>query len=199
LIKEEIDMDRHLPVCGGVVSATCDYPALRRRLPDGEPPERALIKVTTSDGQPTLRKGLTSAVISPGRVTEDALEWYGYGSCHILAGALHEVSGWPLAVAVRLDDHGMWEHISHVGVTAPGGQFVDVAGARAYDEVLRQYAEHGAPDTIRETTVEFLTRFGQYRKPSWREYCNDVVEEALHLMAKTIISGVNLNPARSAT
>lgn len=163
-----------------------DYPALRRVLGD-VPLEQALIGVTAVDGFATARKGITVAQISPVRITEDALEWYGYGYCHVLAGALHEVSGWPLAIVIRPDSLGQVDRLVHVGVMAPDGRFVDVAGARSHDEVLRQYAEYG-PAEIRETTVEFLTEFGQYTKP-WREYCNDVVEDLLRLLAKTIVDG----------
>jgi len=97
---------------------------------------------------PTWRRGLTSVTLRPGVIDEDAREVFAWGYCHTLAGALHQVTGWPLVVLCkRFGGPGRqrW-HWIHAGVN-PGrpGLLLDVAGVRALPEAEADYAPYGGP------------------------------------------------------
>jgi hypothetical protein len=139
--------------------------------------------------QPTTRRGLTEAVISTRRATDDALEWYGYGNCHILAGALHEVSGWPFAIVAGDENSGSPKVIVHVGVMTPDGRFLDIAGAREHSEVLRQYASPGGSNAIYTVSLDDLVHAGQYRNTDgWRDHCGgEPLKEVVRRLAVTLV------------
>jgi hypothetical protein len=97
---------------------------------------------------PTKRRGLTSVTLRPGVIDEDAREAFAWGYCHILAGALHEATGWRLGVLrkpfVRADRR-LW-HWIHAGVH-PGRSrlFLDINGVREPSQVEADYAFYGGP------------------------------------------------------
>jgi hypothetical protein len=97
---------------------------------------------------PTRQRGLTSVTLRPGVVDENAREVFGWGYCHVLAGALHETTGWPLGVLrKRFGPPGRraW-HWIHAGVH-PGmaGLFLDIHGIRQTSEVEADFAPYGGP------------------------------------------------------
>ncbi|MGH3191767.1 MAG: hypothetical protein ACRDOL_31870 [Streptosporangiaceae bacterium] len=97
---------------------------------------------------PTRRRGLTSVTLRPGVVDDNAREVFGWGYCHVLAGALHETTGWPLGVLRMLfgpPGRRAW-HWIHAGVH-PGtaGLFLDIHGIRRPPEVEADFAPYGGP------------------------------------------------------
>ncbi|GAA0948551.1 hypothetical protein [Nonomuraea longicatena] len=78
--------------------------------------------------EPTRRLGMSRLVLRPGVVDDAATEFFAWGYCWLLAGALREATGWPYGLVERQRPDG-WEW-THVGVITPGGRFLDVMGER---------------------------------------------------------------------
>jgi hypothetical protein len=80
--------------------------------------------------------------LTPGVIDGEAVAYFGYGACALLAVELHRITGWAPAV-VCVDDHtrdgGGWVH---AGVLAPDGRFVDIHGARDRQRVVADWASH---------------------------------------------------------
>ncbi|UKD50815.1 hypothetical protein L3Q65_00535 (plasmid) [Amycolatopsis sp. FU40] len=77
--------------------------------------------------QEATPEGRTKFVLTAGVVDEDAEAFFGRGFCHWLAGAIHCLTGWTLAVVdVDHGQHG-WRTI-HTAAITPGGTLLDIFG-----------------------------------------------------------------------
>lgn len=102
------------------------------------------LPITFTLPSPTNRRHQTKVTLRPGVVDEDAIEMFLHSHCATLAGALHERSGWPLAlVEFPREDCPDGVHpcktYPHVGVMTPSGEFLDILGLRAPADVVDFY------------------------------------------------------------
>ncbi|QWF80457.1 hypothetical protein [Amycolatopsis sp. CA-230715] len=66
--------------------------------------------------------------VCPGVVDSEARELFQWGYCHLLACAIHEVTGWVFGVVEGISRRtGGWTWV-HMGVLTPGGDFLDIDG-----------------------------------------------------------------------
>lgn len=140
--------------------------------------------------KPTNNRGLTRVVLRPGHVDADTREFFTAGCCHMLAGALHELTGWPLIALHREHD----DHWLHVGVETPDGRFLDINGPRPVAEMRSRLAtEQGDP--IRTTTHASLSGFahgiGMPDDWTWRaEIADRDAADAITAMADALLEQV---------
>jgi hypothetical protein len=104
-------------------------------------------------GTPTPDLGLTEIRVTPGVIDDMARELFLYGMCHVLAMAIHEQTGWELAVAERQGPAGDWAWC-HLGVHCPKDwpHFLDIEGRREPGEItrwLQQPPRRGNPVRMR--------------------------------------------------
>lgn len=167
------------------MTVAMDYPALRERAGVGAF-ENVVIEFRRDT--PTNRRKVTSAFISPGVVDDEAIEWFAYGNCWLLAGALHERSGWPLAgVADTRPWDGLWWR--HIGVIEPGGLFLDIQGARPHPVVLEQ---HNGTDIVLKSLREW-ERLEVIPSDGWRAKClHPLVLDTVQYFAERLIAAATL-------
>ena len=122
--------------------------------------------VTIHLPRPTNRRGLTTVTLTPGVVDEDAEEVFSFGYCYLLALAMHEATGWRIAVLDRLEPDGSWRGV-HVAVVTPDDWFVDIRGRRYMsgalngDAHLRVEGANGKFHDARLRTASGFLGFGQ--------------------------------------
>ncbi|MGR6921240.1 hypothetical protein ACU635_43950 [[Actinomadura] parvosata] len=131
--------------------------------------------------QPTLRQGLTRVQLSPGVIDDTAREYFGYGGCCLLAGALHEATEWPLVIAVKPNQHGTFDW-AHMGVTPKPGWFFDICGARPYGEVIEEYAATG----VHVVTLDHAFEVGAFGPDTWDHGLDPALVEVLRYFAETL-------------
>ncbi|MEU7857863.1 hypothetical protein [Nonomuraea sp. NPDC049141] len=98
----------------------------------GAPFHQVTVPVTMD--RPSFR-GQTEFTLRPGTVTDDAVELFGYAHCQALAGAMHELTGWPFAWFERCKD-GQWA-FTHAGVVTPSGLMLDIHGLRTPEQAMK--------------------------------------------------------------
>ncbi|GAA4198648.1 hypothetical protein [Actinocatenispora rupis] len=94
------------------------------------------------ENRPTQRRGLRSVVLRPGVVDDDVREAFSWGLCHLLACALHEITGWPFGVLEQSYATGAWSWV-HAAVITPDGLLLDVHGARHWREAEAERRHFG--------------------------------------------------------
>lgn len=114
------------------VATKIRYPHLAV-LGEGRPGETA---VTVTLNRPSYH-GRTEFTLRLGRIDADAIEFFGFAKCHLLASAMHELTGWPFAVVHQFVD-GEWKW-AHAGVVTTAGLFLDIHGTRAFSEVTAKF------------------------------------------------------------
>ena len=75
-------------------------------------------------------------------------DWFNCGYCHVLALALHEITGFPMYLAVN---EGQDLTFCHVLVQTPDGRFLDFNGLRYQEDILagwRDQLGYGDDDII---------------------------------------------------
>jgi hypothetical protein len=108
----------------------------------------AVAPVTVRLQYPTANLGLTELQVTPGLVDDMARELFLYSQCHMLAMAVHELTGWPLWVAEQQYDSGAWKWC-HLGVQTPAGRWLDIDGPRAATAVPAWLDRWGCPSRLR--------------------------------------------------
>jgi hypothetical protein len=97
------------------------------------------------------------------RPSEEQAELYIRGGCPWLAIALHEETGWPLAMLVG-GPSDEWRHgevlptIAHVFVLTPRGTLLDILGERTIKDLKRHYHDLIEPrvQTVNRKDLEYL-------------------------------------------
>ncbi|UBU19189.1 hypothetical protein [Nonomuraea gerenzanensis] len=134
---------------------------------------------------PTLRRKLSKLTLAPGVVDGQALEYFGYGACCLLAGALHELTDWPLAVAVHRPPAGLARWV-HMGVAPAPGRFFDIHGDRAWPAVMAQYADYDVT-MIGHVTLDQAVMVGAIGGDGWDHLCVPVVAETIRYFAEALV------------
>ncbi|MEW9530736.1 hypothetical protein [Microbispora sp. NPDC049125] len=100
------------------------YPFLAA-LADGRPLDQVKVPVRTDLA--SFRHGWQNFTLTPGVADEQAVEYFCYGWCYLLAAAIHERTGASYVFIDRLREDGEWRWC-HVGILASGGMFLDING-----------------------------------------------------------------------
>lgn len=91
---------------------------------------------------PTLGPlALRRVTLRPGVIDEHASEMFGWGYCHLLTCALHELTQWPIA-SVDCPEHGTY---MHSGVVTSDNTFWDIDGRRPFEQVRTNYTDSCVP------------------------------------------------------
>lgn len=130
---------------------------------------------------PTTRRKLARVNLSPGVVDDQALEYFGYGACCLLAAAMHEQSGWDMAVAYSR--HGRDTTWNHMGVVAPDGRFLDIKGLRTVRSVIDQYDADG----VARVTLDYATEAKAIPAGGWHSQSVPIVVELIRYFADTLL------------
>lgn len=136
--------------------------------------------------KPTNNRGLTRVVLRPGHVDADTREFFTAANCHMLAGAMHELTGWPLIALYRVRDDA-WLHI---GVEMPDGRFLDINGPQPVAAMRSQLAtEQDEPiRTEQHTSFGAFNRSLGFRADStWRGETDQVAADAIVAMAAALV------------
>lgn len=135
---------------------------------------------------PTNRHGLTRIRLYPGVIDDQAIECFAWSRCALLAGAIHEKTGWPLAAielepARRGESKWRWKH---VGVHTPDGRFLDIYGPK-----VKRRDSNGQP--IQQVTMQQLIDDDLMTSP-WHADLDDhpAVIEIIRYFADTLIAKV---------
>jgi hypothetical protein len=95
---------------------------------------------------PTKREYLDAVCLEEGRIDAQAREMFGFGYCHYLASALHEATGWRLAVMQQASvgcRNWRWCHAAvYAGHTQ---QVLDISGVAEPATVTSRYRTYGGP------------------------------------------------------
>jgi hypothetical protein len=141
---------------------------------------------------PTRRRGLTTVSLGP-VPDEVAREVFDWGYCHILACALHEITGWAFSVVEQYRyDLGAWTWV-HAGVLVPDSALLlDIHGTRSWPEVERGYTHFGGPFRIRSVTSvrEFYASIGYPADTPpgwWRDQLTGEAGEAVRRLARYLV------------
>lgn len=141
---------------------------------------------------PTRRLGLTAATL--GLVPDEtAIEVFDWGYCHILACALHEITGWPFGIVEQYrHDRGAWTWV-HAGVLVPGSTLLlDIHGTRPWPGVERGYVHFGGPFRMRGVTSvrEFYVSIGYPADTApgwWRDQLTGDAGKAVCRLARHLV------------
>lgn len=163
---------------------TNTFPTLAQYTHD-EQCEITDVWISFSVDPPTSRRYVSDIKLYPGRVDEMALEFFGYGGCCLLAGAMHAISGWPLLAFKRAVDGRVLHHV-HMGVQTPAGEFLDITGPRSYASVRAEYGD-GWTQTV---TLEEAKSTGSILPDGWDAYCSPIVRETILFFADQLVSQV---------
>ena len=119
---------------------------------------------------PTQRRGLRSVVLRPGVIDDDVREAFSWRYCHLLACALHEITGWPFGVMEQRQTSGRWRWV-HAAVVTPAGLLLDVNGVRDWREAEAERASFGGPFRLTHvnTVAPLYRMFGlpEFTPDSW--------------------------------
>jgi hypothetical protein len=89
--------------------------------------------------------------ISPGRIDSEAISWFKWGHCALLALDVHAKTGWPLVI-VRTDmktDNGT--AMIHTLVRTPDNKLLDIEGPHHQEEIIDYYRGRKYKDAYLET------------------------------------------------
>lgn len=140
------------------------------------------------------------------RASPGELDVYTSGSCHILAVAIHRVSGWPIHLVLDQTER-WWEDpadpdnwipsVAHAYCIDPSGNAWDIEGVRPLahvpEEVRTRYGvmEYDSDEIFsEEALVMYVGCWGdegeeQIDRPLW-EYSNDEVAEAWEVACQAL-------------
>lgn len=171
------------------------YPSLAR-FADGRRLDQVIVPIHAP--KPSKRRGQRHFGLTPGRVNDDAVEFYAYGYCAHLAAAIHEATGWTFAL-VEIEDSGEWKW-NHVGVFTPNDhRVIDIYGTRPSMVAAREQSadKGGRPARIREVTStrELLAVFGVYLDWAdswWADELDPITADVTRCFADQLIA-VDLN------
>jgi hypothetical protein len=139
--------------------------------------------ITFTVDPPTTRNHLSEINLYPGRVDAVALEFFGYGACCLLAGAMHELSGWPLWAFKRAVEGTIHHHV-HMGVQTPDGLFLDITGPRTRLSVREVYGD----GWFQIVTLAQAAETGSIRAEGWDSGITDpFVRETILYFADQLI------------
>jgi hypothetical protein len=142
------------------------YPALAS-FAAGRPFDQVGVEFLPSE--PTRRHGLSRVVLRPGVVNDDAIEFFSWGYCWLLAAALREVTGWPYGLVERQRPDG-WEW-THVGVITPTGRMLDIQGDHDVNGLTAAFRlGYGMPARIRSgghSALREAMRMAADTAPDW--------------------------------
>jgi hypothetical protein len=89
------------------------------------------------------------------------------GDCHILARAIHDATGWPMATFTARDDRPT----DHAFVQMPDGRYLDIEGVKSYRDMVKVWGfrdEARRRDVIGLWTWESLiAKFDVWEEISW--------------------------------
>lgn len=113
--------------------------------------------VTMVPLHPTPDHGRVSFSLRPGVIDDEALEFFQWGYCHLLACAIHEITGWPFAAVEGISGRtGQWVW-THMGVLTPVGDFLDITGVHPVDCLRPAYV----PSPMRVRSLAGFPEFCQ--------------------------------------
>ncbi|MGI5292842.1 hypothetical protein ACQEVF_57360 [Nonomuraea polychroma] len=166
------------------------YPELSR-LAGGRPLKGQRFEIALS-GTRTRRHGWSRVRLTLGVCDQQAIELFGWGRCWMLAGAIHDLTGWPYAAVEETLPQG-GNRLTHVGVLTPAGAFLDIFGQRSVAEVVRSFRP--AHVRVREAGVAEITSFAPpdgWRSPA--HTADPVIIEitlyfARHLIGRVLPAG----------
>lgn len=141
------------------------------------------IWISFSFDPPTSRRGLSEIKLHPGRVDEMAREFFGYGGCCLLAGAMHAVSGWSLLTFKRAVDGRILHHV-HMGVETPDGEFLDITGPRSYASVRDEYGD----GWTQFVTLDEAVAMGAILAEGWDAGLSPIPREAVLFFARELVT-----------
>lgn len=75
--------------------------------------------------------------IRPGIIDREAIDWYRYGNCALLALFLHRISGWPLMIISAQKEKG--SRMVHAICQTPNGQLIDIEGTHDPKDELESW------------------------------------------------------------
>lgn len=100
----------------------------------------ALGTVPISLPSPTSRWGLTYVELNPEFIGRDARELFAWKACHILASALHEETGWRLAVLEQpAGGRDGWRWIHAAVYAGHSSQLLDIDGVSEREAIASRY------------------------------------------------------------
>lgn len=118
----------------------------------------------------TQRNQLTVAELQEGVIGTQAREMFSFGYCHYLASALHEATGWRLAVMQQAAAGCRWRWV-HTAVQAGyTQQLLDISGVQERTQIRCRYASYGGPFRwVEMGWHEFTREIGlkDGPRPSW--------------------------------
>lgn len=92
---------------------------------------------------PTQRYGLTSVELVTGRLGADAREMFSFGYCHYLTSAVHEATGWRLAVMQMPGvPAGRWRWVHTATHAGHSSQLLDVGGVQEREQIASRYSSY---------------------------------------------------------
>lgn len=160
-----------------------------------------------ADGSPVvvpLMHGRQTAV-TPGVLDENAQDTFTHGQCHALAKAIHQRTGWPIAIiatATCTQDYDVCEQdrytstcpcqFQHTVTVLPDGRLLDITGVFDWDPLAFQ-AEFGEPVILLtdpadiECVLDGIIDAGGLRPP--------LIDLALRF-ADTLLTREHLTPAQ---
>lgn len=95
---------------------------------------------------PTKREYLDVVQLEEGRIDAQAREMFGFGYCHYLASALHEATGWRLAVMQQASAGCRSWRWCHAAVYADcTQQLLDIGGVAEPATIIGRYRIYGGP------------------------------------------------------
>jgi len=83
--------------------------------------------------------------LTPGVIDGEAIAWYRYANCALLAVYLHRASGWPLVMVSTEGKTDNATRMIHVLCRRPDGRLVDIEGDVSDEEALEPWLT-GHPD-----------------------------------------------------
>lgn len=152
------------------------------------------VTISFTVNPPTTRKAQDAFALRPGVADEEAVELFAYGYCTLLAGALHDRSGWELAAIehpdgplAEEDEPDPWTRArwTHVGVITPDGRFLDIHGPRPVDEVNQAY---GGWVVRRKTPADFAA--SGCASPWTNAVSDQLVQDVIRLFADQLVTAV---------
>jgi hypothetical protein len=91
----------------------------------------------------TQRYRLTSVELVAGRLGADARELFSFGYCHYLTSAVHEATGWRLAVMqMPAVPAGRWRWVHTAAYAGHSSQLLDVGGVQEREQIAVRYSSY---------------------------------------------------------
>ncbi len=91
----------------------------------------------------TQRYRLTSVELTAGRLGADARELFSFGYCHYLTSAVHEATGWRLAVMQMSGvPAGRWRWVHTATYAGYCSHLLDVDGVQEREQIASRYSSY---------------------------------------------------------